>query len=38
VSRIDSDALVVRTVELGEADVIATLFTEQVGKISVVVR
>jgi DNA repair protein RecO (recombination protein O) len=38
VSRIDSDALVVRTVELGEADVIATLFTEQAGKISAVVR
>jgi DNA repair protein RecO (recombination protein O) len=38
VSRIDSDALVVRTVELGEADVIATLFTEQVGKISAIVR
>jgi DNA repair protein RecO (recombination protein O) len=38
VSRIDSDALVVRTVELGEADVIATLVTEQVGKVSAVVR
>jgi DNA repair protein RecO (recombination protein O) len=38
VSRIDSDALVVRTVEFGEADVIATLLTEQVGKVSVVVR
>jgi DNA repair protein RecO (recombination protein O) len=38
VNRIDCDALVVRTVELGEADVIATLFTEQVGKVSAVVR
>jgi DNA repair protein RecO (recombination protein O) len=38
VSRIDSEALVVRTVELGEADVIATLVTEQVGKVSAVVR
>ena len=37
-SRIDSDALVVRTVEIGEADVIATLFTEQAGKVSAVVR
>jgi DNA repair protein RecO (recombination protein O) len=38
VNRIDCDALVVRTVELGEADVIATLFTEQVGKVSAMVR
>jgi DNA repair protein RecO (recombination protein O) len=38
VSRIDSEALVLRTVELGEADVIATLVTEQVGKVSAVVR
>jgi DNA repair protein RecO (recombination protein O) len=38
VNRIDSDALVVRTVELGEADLIATLVTEQVGKVSAVVR
>lgn len=38
VTRIDSDALVVRTVEVGEADVIATLVTEQVGKVSAVVR
>jgi len=38
VSRIDSDALVVRTVEVGETDVIATLLTEQVGKVSAVVR
>jgi DNA repair protein RecO (recombination protein O) len=38
VSRIDSEALVVRTVELGEADVIATLVTEQVGKVSAVAR
>jgi DNA repair protein RecO (recombination protein O) len=38
VSRIDSDALVVRTVEFGETDVIATLVTEQVGKVSVLVH
>jgi DNA repair protein RecO (recombination protein O) len=38
VSRIDSDALVVRTVDLAEADVIATLVTEQAGKVSVIVR
>jgi DNA repair protein RecO (recombination protein O) len=38
VGRIDSDALVVRTVEVGEADVIATLVTEQAGKVSAVVR
>lgn len=37
-SRIDSEALVVRTVEVGEADIIATLVTEQVGKVSAVVR
>jgi DNA repair protein RecO (recombination protein O) len=38
VTRIDSEALVVRTVEVGEVDVIATLFTEQAGKVSAVVR
>ncbi len=37
-SRIESEALVVRIVEVGEADVIATLVTEQVGKVSAVVR
>ncbi|MBV9948715.1 MAG: DNA repair protein RecO [Myxococcales bacterium] len=37
-NRIESDALVVRTVEFGEADVVATLLTEQVGKIGAVVR
>ena len=37
-SRIESDALVVRTVELGEIDVVATLVTEQAGKVSAVVR
>ena len=37
-SRIESEALVVRTVEVGEADVIATLVTERVGKVSAVVR
>jgi DNA repair protein RecO (recombination protein O) len=38
VSRIESKALVVRTVEVGESDVIATLVTEQVGKVSAIVR
>jgi DNA repair protein RecO (recombination protein O) len=38
VSRIESDALVVRAVELGEADVVATLVTEQAGKVSAIVR
>jgi DNA repair protein RecO (recombination protein O) len=38
VSLIESEALVVRTVEFGESDVIATLVTEQVGKIAVIVR
>jgi DNA repair protein RecO (recombination protein O) len=38
VNRIESEALVVRTVEVGEADVIATLVTEQVGKVSAIVR
>jgi DNA repair protein RecO (recombination protein O) len=38
VSRIESDALVVRTVEVGEADVIVTLVTEQVGKLGAIAR
>jgi DNA repair protein RecO (recombination protein O) len=38
VTKIQSDALVVRTVELGESDVVATLVTEQVGKVSAIVR
>jgi DNA repair protein RecO (recombination protein O) len=38
VSRIESEALVVRTVEVGESDVIATLITEQAGKVSAIVR
>jgi DNA repair protein RecO (recombination protein O) len=38
VSRIESEALVVRTVEVGESDVIATLVTEQAGKVSAIVR
>jgi DNA repair protein RecO (recombination protein O) len=38
VSRIESEALVVRTVELGEADVIATLVTQQAGKLSAIAR
>ena len=37
-SRIESEALVVRTVEFGEADVIVTLVTEQVGKLGAIVR
>lgn len=37
-SRIESEALVVRTVDVGEADVVATLITEQVGKVSAIVR
>jgi DNA repair protein RecO (recombination protein O) len=38
VSRIESDALVVRTVEYGESDVIATFVTEQVGLVGAIVR
>jgi DNA repair protein RecO (recombination protein O) len=38
VSRIETQALVVRTVEFGESDVIATLITEDAGKVSAVVR
>jgi DNA repair protein RecO (recombination protein O) len=38
VGRIESEALVVRTVELGESDVVATLVTEQVGKVGAIVR
>jgi DNA repair protein RecO (recombination protein O) len=38
VSRIESEALVVRIVEVGEADVIATLITEQAGKVGAIVR
>ena len=37
-SRIESEALVVRTVELGEADVIATLITREAGKLSAIAR
>lgn len=35
---LESQALVVRTVEFGESDVIATLITEEAGKVSAVVR
>jgi DNA repair protein RecO (recombination protein O) len=38
VTRIESEALVVRTVEVGESDVIATLITERAGKVSAIVR
>ena len=37
-SFLESDALVVRTVDFGESDVIATLVTERIGKVSAVVR
>ncbi len=35
---VESEALVLRTVEVGESDVVATLVTEQMGKVSVVAR
>jgi DNA repair protein RecO (recombination protein O) len=38
VSRIESEALVVRAVEVGEADLIVTLVTEQVGKLGAIAR
>jgi DNA repair protein RecO (recombination protein O) len=38
VNLIESEALVVRTVEFGESDVIATLVTERAGKMSAIVR
>jgi DNA repair protein RecO (recombination protein O) len=38
VTLLESEALVVRTVEFGESDVIATLITEQLGKVGAVVR
>jgi len=38
VIRIEGEALVVRTVDVGESDVIATFITEQVGKVGSVVR
>jgi DNA repair protein RecO (recombination protein O) len=38
VTLVESDALVVRTVEFGESDIIATLVTERAGKLSTVVR
>ena len=37
-TQLESDALVVRTVEVGESDVVATLVTERFGKLGVVVR
>ena len=37
-SLLESKALVVRTVEFGESDVIATLITEEAGKVGAVVR
>src|SRR5207237_1717729 len=38
VTFLESDALVVRTVEVGESDVVATLVTERAGKLAAVVR
>jgi DNA repair protein RecO (recombination protein O) len=38
VNLIESQALVVRTVEFGETDIIATLITEEAGKVGAVVR
>jgi DNA repair protein RecO (recombination protein O) len=38
VGRLESEALVVKTVEVGESDVVATLVTEQIGKVSAIVR
>ncbi len=35
---LESDALVVRTVEVGESDVVATLVTERYGKLGVIAR
>ena len=35
---IETEALVVRTVEVGESDVVATVVTEQAGKVGLVVR
>lgn len=37
-SRLESEALVVKTVEVGESDLVATLVTEQVGKVGAIVR
>ena len=37
-NRIEGEALVVRTVDVGESDVIATLLTEPAGKVSAVAR
>jgi len=38
VTLLESDALVVRTVEFGESDVVATLVTERFGKLGVIAR
>jgi DNA repair protein RecO (recombination protein O) len=38
IRRIDSNALLVRSVPYGESDLIATFFTEQIGKVSSIVR
>jgi len=38
VTRLESDALVLRTVDVGESDVVATLLTERAGKVSAIVR
>jgi len=38
VTLLESDALVVRTVDVGESDVVATLITEKFGKLGVIAR
>jgi DNA repair protein RecO (recombination protein O) len=38
VTRIESEGLVLRKVEVGESDIVATLVTEQIGKLSVIAR
>ena len=37
-SRLETEALVVKTVEVGESDVVATFVTEQIGKVGAIVR
>ena len=36
--RVESAALLVRSVPYGEADIVATFFTEESGKLSAIVR
>lgn len=37
-TQVESDALVLRTVDVGESDVVATLLTERLGKVAAIVR